>query len=67
MAELHRIKGTDYMVKRERLREVFPYSEANPLMWFGFDLRSRDVVVAGVRTRHECVALLTDDANERST
>jgi hypothetical protein len=67
MTELHTIRGITYVVERARLRGHFPYSEgrANPMLWFGFDLRSRDVVAAGTPTKRECLAVLGEDAAER--
>lgn len=60
MSQLHTINGTTFIVTRQKLREVFPYSRTNPLLWFGFDMRTRDVVCTGTLTKRECLEILQE-------
>lgn len=64
--EVRTINRRTYSIWRNHLQEEFPYSTINPILWFAKETRSSDIIVVGVETKRECIALLEERAREAS-
>ncbi len=58
------VGGKKCAIWRNHLQTEFPYSRINPILWFAKEIGSADIIVVGVETKREAIALLEERVKE---
>ena len=54
--EVRPINGKLYAIWRNRLQdEMYPDTDANPILWFAKEIETQDMLVCGLKTKREAI------------